>query len=49
MTGPYLPLAVVSFVAANAVVGWIALRSIRLLLRGDLVPPPLSSPPPAQH
>ncbi len=49
MSGLFADLAVISFIAANAVVGWIAFHSLRLLIRGDFAPPPLvvsqSGPP----
>jgi tellurite resistance protein len=45
MTGLYEPLAAVSFVAANLVVGWIFIRSVLLLGKGSLIPPPLQPAP----
>jgi len=45
MTGLYLPLAEVAFVAANLLVGWIFVRSILLLLKGSLIPPALQAVP----
>jgi len=47
MTGLFVPLAIVAFVGANIVVGWIAMQSIRLILRGQFAPPPLipATPP----
>lgn len=37
-TGPIAALAAPLFVAANLIIGWIALRTLRLALRGELLP-----------
>jgi len=41
MTGLYVPLAEVSFLTANLLVGWIFIRSALLLVKGSLIPPAL--------